>query len=74
MNSTEDETTETLDDLMCDDDLRLDHIPDVAECRKIRKQMDVDRFWPNVWHVNERGNVDLLSIGYHGAKIVKSWV
>ena len=57
-----------------DDDLRLDHIPDVAECRQIRKQMAKDQFWPNVWHINDHGNVDLLAIGYNGAKIVKSWV
>jgi len=57
-----------------DDDLRLDHIPDVAECWRIRKQMAKDNFWPNVWHINDHGNVDLLSIGYNGAKIVKSWV
>ena len=57
-----------------DDDLRLDHIPDVKECRDIRRQFKAKQFWPNVWHVNERGNTDLLSIGYNGAKIVASWV
>ena len=59
---------------ICHDDLKLDHIPDVAECRRIRKQFDKRQFWPNVWHVNDHGNVDLLSIGYNGAKIVQSWV
>lgn len=57
-----------------DDDIRLDHIPDVKECRELRRQMKADQFWPNVWHVNERGNTDLLAIGWNGAKIVKSWV
>ena len=52
----------------------LDHIPDVAECRSILRQMKVDKFWPNVWHVNERGNTDLLRVGYNGARIVQSWV
>lgn len=59
---------------MSDDDLKLDHIPDVAECRKIRRRFASDGFYPNVWHVNERGNVDLLCVGYNGAKIIESWV
>ena len=70
----QDEQEETLGELMCDDDLKLDHIPDVVECRKIRKQMERDQWWPNVWHINDHGNVDLLSIGYNGAKIVRGWV
>ena len=55
-------------------DLKLDHIPDVAECRAILKRFKKQQFWPNVWHVNDHGNVDLLSIGNNGAKIVESWV
>ena len=70
----QDDNTDDIALDICDDDLRLNHIPDVAECRRIRKKMNKDKFWPNVWHVNERGNVDLLAIGYNGAKIVKSWV
>lgn len=69
-----DEQEETLDELMSDDDLRLDHIPDIAECRQLRRQFQADGYWPNVWHINERGNVDWLSIGYNGARIVRSWV
>ena len=57
---------------MADDDVKLDHIPDVRECRSLRAKFEADGFWPNVWHVNERGNVDLLSIGHNGAKIVKT--
>ena len=57
-----------------DDDVRLDHIPDVAECRELHEKFKADGFWPNVWHINERGNTDLLSVGWNGAKIVKSWV
>ena len=59
---------------IADDDVKLDHIPDVAECREIRRNCNIEEFWPNFWYVNERGNVDLLSIGYNGAKIVQSWV
>ena len=57
-----------------DDDIKLDHIPDIKECRELRKQFKKDQFWPNVWHINDHGNVDLLSIGYNGAKIIQSWV
>jgi hypothetical protein len=63
------------DDLeICDDDIKLDHIPDVKECRELRKQMKAKKFWPNVFHINDHGNVDLLAIGYNGAKILQSWV
>ena len=61
-------------DMMTDDDERLDHIPDVAECRSILRAFKAANFWPDVWHVNDHGNVDLLRIGYNGAKIVQSWV
>ena len=64
----------TLAEQMNDDDLKLNHIPDVAECRQLRRQMAQEQFWPNVWHINERGNVDLLRVGYNGAVIVESWV
>ena len=59
---------------LLDDDLVLDHIPDVKESREIRKRFDKQRFWPNTWHVNERGNTDLLRVGYNGAVIMESWV
>ena len=57
-----------------DDDITLNHIPDVAECRRLRRQFRADGYWPNVWHINDHGNVDLLSIGYNGARIIRSWV
>ncbi len=57
-----------------EDDLKLDHIPDVKECRELRREFKQQNFWPDVWHVNDHGNVDLLAIGYNGAKIIKSWV
>ena len=57
-----------------DDDLTLDHHPDIRECRQLLAKFRADGFCPNVWHINERGNTDLLSIGHNGSKIVKSWV
>lgn len=56
------------------EDLTLDHIPDSDECAELLERFAADRFWPNVWHVNERGNVDLLAVGLEGAQIVTSWV
>ena len=66
--------TEPLRELMSEDDLKLDHIPDAKECREIKAKMNAEKFWPNVWHVNERGNVDLLIISRTGASILQSWV
>ena len=56
-----------------DDDITvsdLDEIPAVIE------RMNRDRFFPNVWHINERGNTDLLSVNADTGdyKILKSWV
>lgn len=65
---------ERYEDYYSEDDIKLDHIPDVKECRALLKQFTQEKFWPNVWHINERGNADLLAIGYNGAKIIKSWV
>jgi len=66
---------ETFEECFVDgEDMKLDHIPDVAECRMLRRQFKADGYWPNVFHVNDHGNVDLLSIGWNGAKIVRSWV
>jgi hypothetical protein len=65
---------QSLEDYYSDGDIKLDHIPDVAECRQISRQMEENGFWPNVFHVNDHGNVDLLVIGYNGARILKSWV
>lgn len=69
-----DDTDETFDEVFCEDDVVLDHIPDVKECRTLRKQFKADHWWPNVWHCNDHGNMDLLRLGYNGAQIVKSWV
>ena len=52
----------------------MDHIPNVSECRKLLQAFKADGFWPNVYHVNDHGNVDLLRVGYNGASIVQSWV
>lgn len=65
---------QSFEDYSCDEDLKLDHIPDVAECRQLRRRFGQNQFWPNVFHVNDHGNIDLLVIGYNGATIVKSWV
>ena len=59
---------------MQDGDVRLDHIPDVAECRIMLRGFAARKFWPDTYHINDHGNVDLLAIGYNGAKIVRSWV
>lgn len=67
------ETTESMPNI-ADDDVTLDHIPDEFECWRLMAQFNQDNFWPNVWHINERGNVDLLRIEYAGASIVQSWV
>lgn len=75
INDDEEEyVMQSFEDYSSDDDLKLDHIPDVAECRQLRRQFENEGFWPNVFHVNDHGNVDLLIIGYNGATILKSWV
>lgn len=60
---------------IADDDIVLDHIPAMEESRRILDKMDRERFWPNVWYANERGNVDLLRLSRtKRAIIVGSWV
>ena len=59
---------------IADDDCVLDEMPDIYECRRLLRQWKAEGYWPTVYHVNERGNTDLMSVGYNGAKIVKSWV
>jgi hypothetical protein len=70
----EEEREETFEEIYCDEDIKLDHIPDIAECRALRRGFQVEGFWPNVWHINDHGNANLLAIGYNGAKIVQSFV
>ena len=65
---------QTFEDTYCEGDLKLDHIPDVKESREILRGFKARNYFPNVFHVNDHGNVDLLYIGYNGAKIVQSWV
>lgn len=57
-----------------DDDLTLDHIPDIAECRRLKRRFKAAQYWPDVYHINDHGNVDLLCIGWNGARIIESWV
>lgn len=57
-----------------DGDYVLSGIPDAKECRALLAEMKAAQYWPNVWHVNERGNADLLRITTRGARIVASYV
>jgi hypothetical protein len=74
MENEIEENEESFQDIYCEDDLKLDHYPDVSECRKLLKKFSKQNYWPNVFMINDHGNVDLLRIGYNGSKIVKSWV
>ena len=33
-----------------------------AACRLIRERMEREQFWPDVWFVNDHGNVALLAL------------
>lgn len=37
----------------------------------IRRRMDSEHFWPDIYYINDHGNIDLLD--YDG-NIVESWV
>ena len=74
MEANMEDDNETFEECFCDGDWKLDHIPDVSECRSMLRAFEKDVFYPKVFHVNDHGNVDLLSIGWNGAKIIKSWV
>lgn len=63
-----------LDKEIQDDDVKLDHIPDGRECRALLKRFAAERYFPNVYHINDHGNVDLLRLTTRGAHIVRSWV
>lgn len=56
-----------------DDDIK---ISDFNEIESVIEQCNKDQFYPNVWHINDHGNVDLLSINFDTGeyKIVESWV
>jgi len=56
-----------------DDDIT---ISDLNEIPVVVERMNRDGFFPNVWHINERGNTDLLSVNADTGdyKILKSWV
>lgn len=38
---------------------------------EIRRDMERNQYFPNIYYINERGNVDLLNVN---GKILKSWV
>lgn len=51
----------TMDDLeINDNDIRIDHIPSISECRELLAMFKVQGYYPEVFHVNDHGNVDLL--------------
>ena len=56
-----------------DDDIT---ISDLNEIPEVVERMNREQFFPNVWHINERGNTDLLSVNADTGdyKILKSWV
>lgn len=39
--------------------------------RDVRKWMDRNKYWPDIYYINERGNVDLLN---EKGEIIQSWV
>lgn len=55
------------------DDIAIDCFSEVPA---VIEQMSREQYWPNVWHINERGNCDLLSINCDTGNysIVASWV
>ena len=56
-----------------DDDIT---VADLSEIPAVVERMNREQFWPNVWHINERGNTDLLSVNAETGhyEILKSWV
>lgn len=58
---------------MMDDDIFIEDFDEVPE---VIERMNADQYWPNVWRINERGNVDLLSINLKTGEyeIYRSWV
>ena len=56
-----------------DDDIT---VSDLNELPEVVERMNREQFWPNVWHINERGNTDLLSVNAETGhyEILKSWV
>ena len=58
---------------------RVDQINEVFEdfddaIEAVREDMDWKQWWPNVWFVNDHGNVDLLGLTAEGYETVQSWV
>ena len=72
-NEPEDDYNEDILDIQ-DEDITLDEFPDVKECRALLKQWKEDNFYPNVYVINDHGNVTLIAVGYNGCREIKSWV
>ncbi len=57
-----------------EDDLKLDDFPSISACRELIKQWKQEGFFPNVFVVNDHGNVTQIAIGYNGYRIAGEWV
>lgn len=40
----------------------------------LQQWMAKEMYWPDVYHINERGNIDLCKISEAGIEIIESWV
>ena len=51
-------------------------VSDLSEIPAVVERMNREGFFPYVWHINERGNTDLLSVNAETGhyEILKSWV
>ncbi len=60
-----------------DDDYVISHRENFdIRLAEIVDEMNFDKFWPNVWFINDHGNVDLLAVNAETGKytVVQSWV
>ena len=58
---------------LADDDILLSDWDDLGAAISHANR---EQYWPNIWHINERGNVDLLSVNFDTGEysILHSWV
>jgi hypothetical protein len=51
-------------------------INDFNDIPAVIERMNREQFWPDVYHVNDHGNVDLLSVNCETGEysIIQSWV
>jgi hypothetical protein len=57
-----------------DGDVTLDELPSAEKCAELSARFEREGFWPNVFRINERGNVDVLVIDGDTYAIVGGWV